>query len=225
MLTTRLRATLDVVTAIVMLAIAGLLLWLVVKTGKTPVGLVADPTLPLVSLDGAPSLGDQSAPYAIVEFSDFECPYCRKFASDVWPEVKTKLIDAGQLRVSFRHLPLTKHPHARTAAEAATCAQRQLKFWPMAEALWRSELADADLRSAAIDVELDIDAFSACRSAVASGIVAHDIELAHTLRVTGTPTFLIGRVVGRGVRVVGVLYGVVPISAFEKAIDAMKRMR
>jgi protein-disulfide isomerase len=76
----------------------------------------------------APVLGKSDAPVTIVEFSDFECPYCARFMKDTYPQIKTKYIDTGKVRVVFRHFPLSFHASAQKAAEAGECAARQGKF-------------------------------------------------------------------------------------------------
>lgn len=132
----RLRSAVDVATTALMLVAAGSVLWLVF--GPSRAAARPDPIWPdpPIALNGAPRLGSPTAPFVVIEFSDFECPYCRKFAQEVWPDVKARFVETGQIQVSFRHFPLMKHPHAQAAAEAAVCAERQRRFWPMADALF-----------------------------------------------------------------------------------------
>jgi protein-disulfide isomerase len=84
----------------------------------------------VVSTDDDPSLGDPNAPVTIIEFSDFQCPYCRRFWEQTLPQLKSEYIDTGKVRLVYRDYPLsTIHPGALPAAMAAGCANEQGKFW------------------------------------------------------------------------------------------------
>jgi protein-disulfide isomerase len=81
------------------------------------------------------SLGRSDAPLTLLEFTDYQCPYCRKFQAETWPLLKKNYIDTGKLRFIVRDLPLSFHSSARPAAEAAHCAAEQGKFWEMHHAM------------------------------------------------------------------------------------------
>ena len=88
---------------------------------------------------GEPSLGKPDAPLTLVEFSDYQCPFCRRFFEQTLPALKSKYIDAGQLRYVFRDFPLDQiHPQARQAAESVHCAAEQGKYWEMHDLLFQS---------------------------------------------------------------------------------------
>jgi Thioredoxin len=104
------RVTLDVVATVAMTAASGFLIWSLWHPRPLTEGTTR-PEVPVpsesISLDGAPKLGNPSARVVIVEFSDFECPYCGKFAREIMPELKSKYIDTSLVQFAFRHLPLT----------------------------------------------------------------------------------------------------------------------
>src|SRR5277367_6195365 len=81
------------------------------------------------------SLGRDDAPVTVVEFADYQCPFCRKFHSETFAEIKKNYIDTGKVRYVSRDLPLDFHPNAAPAAQAARCAGEQHKFWEMHDAI------------------------------------------------------------------------------------------
>lgn len=181
------------------------------------------PATPL-SLDGATLKGSGTAPIVLIEFSDYQCPYCAAAEKEPLAAIKTEYIDTNRVQLAFRHNPLTaKHPQAMTAAEAALCAGQQGKFWEIHAALFRNpmNLTHADLVERAADAGLDLARFSAC---LASGQTAKQVEddmaIARAIGLSGTPAFLIGRrqVDGR-VKVTGVLVGAMPVEAFAEEIE------
>lgn len=87
-----------------------------------------------------PILGDQNAKITIVEFSDFQCPFCESFFTSTFPELKKNYIDTGKVKLAFRHYPLTSiHPNAETAHNAAECANEQGKFWEYHDLLFKNQ--------------------------------------------------------------------------------------
>jgi protein-disulfide isomerase len=216
----RVRSIVDLCATLAMLAAAGAILWLVFGTRYTQ----QRPALPreFISLDGTPRIGNLDASVVLVEFSDFECPYCRKFEQDVWPTLKTRFVDTGQLQVSFRHFPLEHHPQAQIAAEAAVCAERYGRFWPMVDVLFSGKypLDRRLLSNYATLVGIAGRDFDGCmEDDAAEGQIQRDTSLARVLNVTGTPTFVIGRLNrDHSMRPLGVLYGVVPVDRLENAI-------
>lgn len=142
--------------------------------------------------------GPANAPVTIVEFSDFECPYCRKLADimdQVLPEQST------QVRVVFHHMPLSMHPWARVAAEGAGCAQLQNKegFWAIHDQVFRhqQEITPTNVKAklleyAASAKSLDLNAFKSCLDQEMSlGIVLRDMNLAAANDVNSTPTLFV----------------------------------
>jgi len=159
---------------------------------------------------GSPAKGPAEAPITIVEFSDFECPFC----SRVLPAIEQALETYGdQVRLVFRQFPLNIHPHAQKAAEASLCAADQGKFWEMHDALFANqrELGVDQLKATAVRLGIDAGVFDACLDGGQhAGRIAADMADGQAAGVTGTPAMFIN---GR------FLNGAVPFEALAKVID------
>ena len=143
-------------------------------------------------------LGRPDAPVTIIEFSDFECPYCARYALQTFPELRRNYIDTGKVRYAARDLPLTFHRFAIPAAVATRCAGEQGRFWEYRHALFtqQSRLGSAPYAQLARAQRLDLTRFESCRSdGRAAAAVRADAELAQSQGITSTPTFVVGRVV------------------------------
>jgi protein-disulfide isomerase len=141
------------------------------------------------------ALGRADAPLTLVEFTDYQCPYCRHFQAETFPRLKREFIDTGKVRFIMRDLPLDFHPQAQPAAEAAHCAAAQGKFWPVHDALLANGSDSNDIERAARAVVPDMKAFEACRAAgTYRGTIAKNLALARSLGLDGTPAFVVGRV-------------------------------
>ena len=164
-----------------------------------------------VSVDGAPFKGPANAPVTIVEFSDFECPFCKRAHPTL-----TQLFEkyAGKVKLVYRDFPLESiHPQARRAAEAARCANDQGKFWDYYDILFTEspKLASDDLKRYAGQVGIDVNKFDDCLSGgVHKTAVQKDIDEGMRLGVSGTPAFFVN---GR------LLSGAQPIEAFARIIE------
>jgi Na+/H+ antiporter NhaA len=158
--------------------------------------------------------GPRESPVTVVEYGDFECPYCGRAE----PAVRELLADFGDVRYVWRHLPLTDvHPHAQLAAEAAEVAAEQGAFWEMHDALLdhQDALRPTDLVRYAGQIGLDSERFAGdLRKRVGSGRVAEDVDSADLSSVSGTPTFFIN-----GQRHYGA-YDIATLSAAVKAARA-----
>ncbi|MBI4080234.1 MAG: DsbA family protein [Candidatus Levybacteria bacterium] len=86
-----------------------------------------------------PVMGNANAAIKIVEFSDFECPFCRRFYEDTLPLIKKNYIDTGKAALYYRHEPLSIHPMAKPFAKAAECANEQNKFWEMHDLIFKKQ--------------------------------------------------------------------------------------
>jgi len=177
---------------------------------KTTVSVKLDPPRVKVEAAGRPTRGTASAPIEMIEFSDFQCPFCLS----AFPTVQRVLSTYGdKIRFTYRHYPLPNHPNARPAAEAAACAAEQNKFWEYHDRLFQNQgkLSAADLKQHAADLGLDAAAFNACvDSRKFQQDVETDIAAGNAVGVNGTPAFFIN---GRG------LSGAQPFDAFKRVID------
>jgi protein-disulfide isomerase len=141
---------------------------------------------------GGPARGPANAPVTVVEFSDFQCPYCQR-AKPVLDEIATR--HPSDVKIVYRHLPLDSlHPRARASAEAAACAGEANKFWEYHDKLFANNraLADADLRKYAGEVGLDAAAFDECvKTRRHASAVEADEQEAKKIGITGTPAFVV----------------------------------
>src|SRR3989344_2590506 len=109
-------------------------------------------------MDDDPVLGDENAPLTIIEFSDFECPFCKRANDDAIAQVKSQYVNSGKVKIVYRDFPLTSiHPNAQKAAEAAECADDQGKFWEMHDIIFARQpsLSLANLKNWAVELGLD----------------------------------------------------------------------
>lgn len=165
------------------------------------------------------SQGREDAPVTVVEFADYQCPFCRKFQSETFAELKKDYIDTGKVRFVSRDLPLDFHANAPNSAVAARCAGEQNKFWEMRDLMLAR---DADLAAAALrnykQINLDTTAFDTCLGGNKySAAIQRDMADASALGIRGTPSFVVGKTSKdkiRGKRIAGA----VPFSVFETAI-------
>ena len=182
-----------------------------------------------VKLGDSPRLGSPDATVAVVEFADYQCPYCQRFQSLVFPFLKKSYIDDGKVLFIFKNLPLDFHAHAHGAAIAATCAGEQGKYWDYQAALFdhQDQLGNDYYVEVAKKQELDIDRFEEClQDKAAAAKVDADLTYGGALGVDGTPSFFIGRLdenanVADAVRIVGAQ----PLPVFEQTIDGLLKAR
>jgi protein-disulfide isomerase len=144
-----------------------------------------------IPLDGSPTRGPESAAVTLVEFADFECPFCQRLAPELdalWEKRK------GAVRFVYKFMPLSMHPHGEIAARAAIAAHAQGKFWEMHHQLFANgeHLDPTDLDEYAKAIGLDVDRFRRdMQSPATSARIDADRKLADTLGVKGTPTLYI----------------------------------
>ncbi len=176
-------------------------------------------------LGDAPLLGSKDAPLTMVEFTDYQCGFCRRFHTATFPEIRRKYVDSGKVRFYSRDMPLEFHSNAFRAAEAARCAADQKQFWNMRDRLVANpaKLSPADIETHALDLKLDMAAFKACvESGKHAAAVKRDAAMAASLRIDGTPSFIIGKSTPEGVEGV-VVMGALPLEAFEAKLAEMAR--
>ena len=177
---------------------------------KYEVKVLLEPYRVPVELAGAPVRGNPKAAVTIVEFSDFECPFCVRAR----PTVKRVRETYGdKVQWAFRHYPLDFHPQAQKAGEAAACAAEQGRFWEMHDLLWDkpTQLQVPELKQHAGALGLDAQAFAACLDGGRhADLVGRDFRAGQEYGVTGTPAFFVnGRLIS----------GAQPFEAFQQVID------
>jgi protein-disulfide isomerase len=169
------------------------------------------------------AIGRADAPVTLVEFADYQCPYCKRFHTDAYAELKKNYIDTGKLRFVSRDLPLEFHPYAVKAAEAARCAGDQQKYWELRDALFVNAAAPSDdvIKQAAENLLPDTKGFQSClETGKYKADVQKDASDAATLQISGTPTFVLAKSAKDkldGIRMIGAQ----PFSAFQSAIDRL----
>jgi protein-disulfide isomerase len=150
-----------------------------------------------VSIADASSVGSSTARVGLIEFSDFQCRYCRDFALNVLPGLKARYIDSGQMLFVLMHLPNPAvHPSSLPAAEAVECAGLGGSFWQMHDALFRSTLLseeNVNRLSESIGLMARRD-FADCLRGQMRARIADQTALAYDLHLAGTPAFLLGYV-------------------------------
>lgn len=160
--------------------------------------------------------GNNNAKVTIVEFSDFECPFCGKFYTDTLPQLKKDYIDTGKVKLYYRHYPLPFHPKAVPLALAAECANDQDAFWKMHDKIFENNatvatMTDDQIKAWAGDLGLDTASFNNCYDAKThQKEIDEDNTAGAAVGVTGTPTFYIN---GKQ------LVGAQPFAAFKAIID------
>ncbi|MFH1063628.1 MAG: DsbA family protein [Candidatus Woesearchaeota archaeon] len=167
-----------------------------------------------VLMDDDSVKGNENAPVTIVEWSDFECPFCVRFYSQAYAQIKSEYIDTGKVKIVFRDFPLGFHAQAQKAAEAAECAGEQDDFWGMHDKLFEEGVAGgvATFKKYAKDLGLDSSKFDACLdNGDMAAEVAKDMQDGQRAGIRGTPGFIInGQLVS----------GAQPFEAFKQVIDA-----
>ena len=177
---------------------------------KTPVRVMLEPPRVSVSAGTSPAKGPAAAPIELIEFADFECPFCLA----AFPTVKRVLETYGdRVRIVYRNYPLQNHPNARPAAEAAQCANEQGQFWAYHDRLFGdpNKLSIADLKQTAAALGLDAPRFNKCvDDHKYASVVETDTKAGNDAGVSGTPAFFVN---GR------LLSGAQPYEAFKRVID------
>jgi len=166
-------------------------------------------------------LGSADAPVTIVEFSDYQCPYCRQYALDTLPQIVEMNVDAGQVRYIFRDFPLPAHAHAQQAAEVARCAGAQGAYWEMHNRLfaeqgeWAAQEADeikTTVAAYASELGLEMESFQEClESGIYGEQVRQDQSEGYQAGVEGTPSFFINDQFAAGAY---------PFESFQQMIEA-----
>lgn len=174
----------------------------------------------LVRADKARIMGSESARVWFLMSSDFQCPFCRDFHGQTWHRIEKEYVATGKIRAAFVNHPMPFHQFAVPAAEAAMCAGKQDKFWPMHDGLFatqdkwvKSGRSQPVFDSLATSLGLRMEDWRSCMATHATrAMVEGDFEKSKNGGVTGTPSFFIGGELA--------IVGVAPYADFKKAIDA-----
>ena len=201
--------------------------------GNVPPALNVPDTM---SVEGELFRGEASAPVAIIEYADIECPFCRHFERDIYPRVFDDYIKSGKVRIYYRDMPLPMHEYAIPAARAARCAGEQGKFWEMHDSLFTDKIANpgpngrsaglatVDIDERAAKLGLDTAKLDACMASTRFvEIIKRSSEEAAKMNFEGTPTFVIGTINPHGntVSVKKTIIGARPYDSFKAAIDPL----
>jgi protein-disulfide isomerase len=177
--------------------------------------------------DRGPSLGRATAPITIVEFSDYQCPYCAQFFRETLPLLVAEYVKTGQVRFVYRDFPISSlHPKAVKAAEAAQCAGDQQRYWEYHDALFQNQsyLQEKDLVGRALTLNLDTKEFSRCLSSGRhSDAIKRSVAEGARFGVDGTPLFFIGKLDPgtTNVRIARVIQGAKPYTEFKEIIEEL----
>lgn len=163
--------------------------------------------------------GAETAPVWVVEISDFQCPFCKRWHDESFAAIDKEYVQTGKVRLAYLNFPLSMHANARAASEAAMCASVQGKFWPLHQSLFDSQTrwaAQANptptFDSLAVAAGVDAAAWRSCMTSHATGkLIDADHDRSSTAGVQSTPTFFIGD---------RKLEGAYPVDSFRVAIDA-----
>ncbi|PKI17820.1 DsbA family protein [Colwellia sp. 12G3] len=171
-----------------------------------------------------PVIGDNQAQLAIIEISDYQCPYCKRFIDQTFTKLKTNYVDSGKVKYLTRDFPLGFHKQAQGAAIAANCSLQQNAYWPMRAALFNNmkQLGHALYQKTAEALSLDMGKFSECL--VDKKIVdkiAQDIAYVKSLGVGGTPSFVVGRIENNKLITPKLLVGAQSYETFALLLDEL----
>jgi len=165
-----------------------------------------------VPIGDAPTLGPADAPITLIELSDYQCPYCKRWFDDVYPQLMKDY--TGKIRFVYKDFPLYGvHPEAEAAAEAAHCAAEQTDYWKYHDKLFagQSDLGEAAYKQFAQELGLDLTKFEDCLSSHRyQDTIRAEYQFAADLGVTSTPTFFINGLA---------LVGAQPYEVFKQVID------
>jgi protein-disulfide isomerase len=187
----------------------------------------AEPRPVVLRTEGAPAKGESTAKLTLIEFSDYQCPFCGRHARETLPQIERDYVRTGKVRYVVRDMPLDAiHPQAFKAAEAAHCAGEQARFWEMHQRLFARQgaLGPADLLQHAGTLGLDGDRFRQClESGRHAAKVRQSQAEAQRAGITGTPTFFLG-LTGPDrspVKAMRIIQGAQPYARFQEAIESL----
>ena len=190
------------------------------RPGQTPA-----PQTIVVDVGTNPTKGAASATLTLVEFTDYQCPFCARYVRDTYPQIEKEYIASGKVKYVMMDLPLESiHPHAFKAAVAANCAGEQGKYWEMHDRLFANQRTIDAWSEHATAVGLDIGRFNTCFGGTSQDAeIRRDMTQARVASITGTPGFIIAATEpgSSRLRALRILSGAKPFEAFKAQIDAI----
>jgi protein-disulfide isomerase len=184
-----------------------------------------------VALSDAPILGDKNAPVTIIEFSDYECPFCKQYFTQTYSQILKDYVDTGKVKIAFRNLPLSFHQNAHKEAEAALCARDQGgddAYWKFHDEMFTKTtsnglgLALTELPNIANNLGFNGDTLQKCLDdGKYTKTVDDDLAYSSTVGASATPTFFIGKSDSSGTITGTPLIGAQPYSTFKSTIDSL----
>ena len=181
-----------------------------------------------ITVNARPFKGNDNARIVVVEYSDYQCPFCARFYRETLPLIDKEYIQAGKIKYVFNNLPLDDlHPVAFKAAEAVECAGEQGKFWDLHGRFFSDQnlLVKGDVSAPAKSLGLNMTQFEQCLSSKKTEpVVRAGVAQAESLGIQSTPSFVIGAVEGNkpgemNVKIVGIINGAYPYPVFKAALD------
>ena len=189
--------------------------------GPPPIRPVGGP----IDTMGAPEKGNSRAAVAMIEFSDFQCPFCKRHVDITFPQIEKKYIATGKIRYAFMDYPLEEiHPLALKAAEASHCAAEQNQYWKMHDRLFENQdkLEPDDLVAHARTLGLDGGRFETClESGKYEDRIKASLALGERLGIDGTPAIALGRNRDGKIEAVRLIVGSLPFEAIEAEVDKL----
>jgi protein-disulfide isomerase len=180
----------------------------------------------IITLDSGHQKGNPEALIALIEFSDYQCPFCARHTRETMPLIEKDFIATGRVLYGFRDFPIDQlHPQAIRAHEATQCAGDQKKYWEMHGRMFGdpSQHTPEGLEGAATAIGLDLNAFRACVAAgTHTAAIRENVALAESFGANGTPAFFIGIIdkATNSVRVTRAITGAVPYAQFAQTLEA-----
>ena len=227
-------SVIDRIASVAMIFAAGILLWVVPTDRRSETvtpsgGSEGVETIEVTQVVDPPpqasTKGKSTARLAIIEFSDFECPFCGQYARNVYPRLVEEYVNTGKVQYVFRHYPLDIHPRAVKAAEAVECAGAEGMYWEMHDVLFEANgaLAETDLLGYAAALSLSGVDFGNClQTNLMAARVMEDQRHGEYLGVVATPTFFFAQVRDDGKLILlARLRGARPYSVFRATVEEL----
>ncbi len=176
-------------------------------------------------MSGGAVLGEIDAPVTIVEFSDYQCPFCRRFSLFVFPAIQREYIDTGKVRYVFRDFPLSSiHQQAEKAHESARCAAEFNKYWEMHDVLFerQNDLMVPSLKQYAGELGLDSTRFEECLDSGKYQVaIQKDVADGQAAGISGTPSFFVGKSGSGDSITCTIIRGAQPLATFQAIIQQL----